>query len=64
MCLQDPRRAKVSLMGSMTKFRNEMEKCVVLTNGIEVEFDKLVKCARELNRAMANEMGRYFAIRQ
>ena len=40
----------------MTKFRTEMEKCVGLTKEIEGEFDKLIHCARELNRAMANEM--------
>jgi hypothetical protein len=62
MCLQDPRRAKISLMSSMTKFRTEMEKCVGLTKEIEGEFDKLVHCARELNRAMANEMSRLLGI--
>ncbi|KAK3379009.1 hypothetical protein B0T24DRAFT_716666 [Lasiosphaeria ovina] len=56
MCLQDPRRAKKDLLVSMSKFEKDMEKCAAWSKEIESQFDSLVKCAGEVNLAMAEEM--------
>jgi hypothetical protein len=58
MSLQDPKLAKLTLMDNMKKFENEMHHCARKTREIEGTFDKMIKCARELNEAMANEMSK------
>ncbi|KAK0111108.1 hypothetical protein ONS95_001485 [Cadophora gregata] len=55
-CLQDPRVAQLRLKDSMDKFRNEMKKCAIWAQEIEVEFENLIGCAKETNTAMAHEM--------
>ena len=56
MCLQDQRMAKQSLLPSMSKFEQDMEKCARWANEIESQFDTLVKCAGEVNLAMADKL--------
>ncbi|KAK1829438.1 hypothetical protein QBC39DRAFT_356565 [Podospora conica] len=56
MCLQDQRMAKKDLLNSMTKFEQDMEKCASWANEIESQFDALVKCASEVNLAMADKL--------
>ena len=58
MCLQNPEKAKTGLIPTMTKFRGKMDECAALATRIEEQFDTLVACAKELNRAMANEMSK------
>lgn len=57
MCLQDPRMAKKNLLGSMAKFQSDMENCAKWAEDTEAQFGALVKCALEVNSAMADEMG-------
>jgi hypothetical protein len=58
MSLQDPKLAKLTLMDNMKKFEDEMHRCAQKTREIEGTFDTMIKCARELNEAMANEMSK------
>ncbi|KAK5662533.1 hypothetical protein OQA88_8445 [Cercophora sp. LCS_1] len=53
MCLQDPRLAKKSLLNSMSKFEKDTEKCAAWAQEIESQFSDVVKCAGEVNLAMA-----------
>jgi len=48
--------AKQSLLPSMSKFEQDMEKCARWANEIESQFDTLVKCAGEVNLAMADKL--------
>ena len=57
MCLQDAQIAKKDLLGSMARFQEDMEKCAALAQDNEAQFDALVKCAGEVNLAMADEIG-------
>ncbi|KAK4160285.1 hypothetical protein QBC43DRAFT_338377 [Cladorrhinum sp. PSN259] len=56
MCLQDPRMAKKDLLGSMSRFEKDMEKCASWAQEIESQFNDLVECAGEVNKAMGEEM--------
>jgi hypothetical protein len=50
--------AKKSLLSSMSKFQEDMERCAAKANETEAQFDALVKTASEVNLAMADELGR------
>jgi hypothetical protein len=58
MSLKDPKLAKLTLMDNMERFRDEMHSCAQKTREIECTFEKLIKCGRELNEAMANDLSR------
>lgn len=58
MCLQNQDMAKKSLLPSMSKFEEDMDKCARWANEIENQFDALVKCASEVNLAMADKLGK------
>ncbi|KAK4205447.1 hypothetical protein QBC40DRAFT_260726 [Triangularia verruculosa] len=56
MCLQDQRMAKKDLLGSMSRFERDMEKCAKWAEEMESQFNDLVECAAEVNMAMSEEM--------
>jgi len=56
LALQDPQNAKSRLLTSVTKFRDEMEKCADLASEIDKEFQQLVATASEVNEAMSHKL--------
>lgn len=48
--------ARKDLLNSMTKFEKDMEKCAKWAHEIESQFETLVKCAGEVNSAMADKL--------
>lgn len=58
MCLQDPHMAKKDLLNSMSKFEKDIYKCASWAQDIETRLDGLIRCAGELNLAMAEKMSR------
>jgi len=51
--------ARKDLLNSMTRFEKDMEKCAAWAHEIESQFDGLVKCASEVNSAMAEKLCKY-----
>ncbi|KAK4099078.1 hypothetical protein N658DRAFT_560555 [Parathielavia hyrcaniae] len=53
-CLHDQGEAKNRLLESMTNLQTDMENCEKWAEDTETKFDALVKCADEVNSAMAD----------